>query len=415
MSNKHTIIKKIEKEAWEKALDESFKKNVKKVKVDGFREGKCPRNIFEKKYGKESLYNDAIDVLLPVLYTEVLKESKLEPVIQPAIDIKNIDDNGVEIEFTIITAPKANVKKYKGLKVEKEKVKVTKKEVEEEIDRLRNQYAEIELKEGKIVKGDTAVIDFEGFKDDVAFEGGKGENYPLEIGSNTFIPGFEDALIGLKSGDEKDVDLTFPEDYPSDELKGEKVVFKVKVHEVKTRVLPEINEDLFDDLGLEGVNSKEELEKHVEEEIKARKEQNAENKLIDEILEKVAKETEIELPEELVHDEIHRMLHTYDERLRMQGLSLDQYLQFSGKSIDDMENELKGEAEKNITYRYMLEEIANIEKIDATDEEVDAEAERLSQMYQMTKEELINAFGGKDMIKYDLKMRRTIELLKENN
>ena len=415
MSNKHTIVKKIEKEAWEKALDESFKKNVKKVKVDGFREGKCPRNIFEKKYGKESLYNDAIDALLPMLYTEVLKESKLEPVIQPAIDIKNIDEDGVEIEFTIITAPKANVKKYKGLKVEKEKVKVTKKEIEEEIDRLRNQYAEIELKEGKIVKGDTAVIDFEGFKDDVAFEGGKGENYPLEIGSNTFIPGFEDALIGLKSGDEKDVELTFPEDYPSDELKGEKVVFKVKVHEVKTRVLPEINEDLFDDLGLENVNSKEELESHVEEEIKARKEQNAENKLIDEILEKVAKETEIELPEELVHEEIHRMLHTYDERLRMQGLSLDQYLQFSGKSIDDMENELKGEAEKNITYRYMLDEIANIEKIDATDEEVDAEAERLSQMYQMTKEELINAFGGKEMIKYDLKMRRTIELLKENN
>ena len=415
MSNKHTIVKKIEKDAWEKALDESFKKNVKKVKVDGFREGKCPRNIFEKKYGKESLYNDAIDALLPMLYTEVLKESKLEPVIQPAIDIKNIDEDGVEIEFTIITAPKANVKKYKGLKVEKEKVKVTKKEVEEEIDRLRNQYAEIELKEGKIVKGDTAVIDFEGFKDDVAFEGGKGENYPLEIGSNTFIPGFEDALIGLKSGDEKDVELTFPEDYPSDELNGEKVVFKVKVHEVKTRVLPEINEDLFDDLGLENVNSKEDLEKHVEEEIKARKDANAENKLIDEILEKVAKETEIELPEELVHEEIHRMLHTYDERLRMQGLSLDQYLQFSGKSIDDMENELKGEAEKNITYRYMLDEIANIEKIDATDEEVDAEAERLSQMYQMTKEELINAFGGKEMIKYDLKMRRTIELLKENN
>ena len=209
MSNKHTIIKKTEKEAWEKALDESFKKNVKKVKVDGFREGKCPRNVFEKKYGKESLYNDAIDALLPMLYTDVLKESKLEPVIQPAIDIKNIDDNGVEIEFTIITAPKANVKKYKGLKVEKEKVKVTKKEVEEEIDRLRNQYAEIELKEGKIVKGDTAVIDFEGFKDDVAFEGGKGENYPLEIGSNTFIPGFEDNTLKIADTSAVDIRIFF--------------------------------------------------------------------------------------------------------------------------------------------------------------------------------------------------------------
>ena len=415
MSNKHTIVKKIEQDAWNKALDESFKKNVKKVKVDGFREGKCPRAVFEKKYGKESLYNDAVDILLPTLYTEVLNESKLEPVIQPSIDIINISDKGVEIEFTIVTAPKANVKKYKGLKVEREKIKVTKKEIEEEVTRLREQYAEIELKEGKIEKGDTAVIDFEGFKDDVAFDGGKGENYPLEIGSNTFIPGFEDALIGLKSGDKKDVELTFPEDYPSDELKGQKVVFKVTVHEVKTRILPEINEELFDDLGLEGVHSKEDLEKHLEEHIKEGKEKAAENKLIDEILEKVSKETEIELPEELVHEEIHRMLHSYDERLRMQGLSLDQYLQFTKKTMDDLENELKEEAEKNITYRYMLEEISNLESIDATDEEVDKEAEKLSEMYQMTKEELISAFGGKEMIKYDLKMRRTIEFLKENN
>ena len=415
MSNKHTIVKKVEKDAWKEALDKSFEKNVKKVKVDGFREGKCPRNIFEKKYGVESLYNDAIDFVLPALYTEVLKESKLEPVIQPSIDIKNIDENGLEIEFIIVTAPKANVKKYKGLKVEREKVKVTKKEIEEEIERLRNQYAEIELKTGKIVKGDTAVIDFEGFKDGIAFEGGKGENYPLEIGSNTFIPGFEDALIGLKTGDSKDVELTFPEDYPSEELKGKDVVFKVTIHEVKTRKLPEMNNDFFDDLGLEDVNSKEELESHVENDIKERKEANAENKLIGDILDKVQEQTEIELPEELVHEEIHRMIHTYDERLRMQGLSLDQYLQFSKKTMEDLEKELEGEASKNITQRYMLEEIASKENIAVSDEDVDAEVERLSVMYQMTKEELINAFGDKEMIRYDLKMRRTIEFLKENN
>lgn len=415
MSNKHVIVKKIEKDTWKNALDKSFEKNVKKVKVDGFREGKCPRNIFEKKYGKESLYDDAINAVLPALYTEVLKENNLVPVVEPTIDIKNIDEDGVEIEFTIITAPTANVKKYKGLKVKKEKVEVTKEEIENEIERLRDQYAEIELKEGKIEKGDTAVIDFEGFKDGVAFDGGRGENYPLEIGSNTFIPGFEDALIGLKSGDEKDVELKFPEDYPSEELKGQEVVFKVTVHEVKTRKLPEINEDLFDDLGFEDVNSKEDLEKHVEKEIKERKEQAAENKLIDEILEKVAKETEIDIPEELVHDEIHRMLHTYDERLHMQGLSLDQYLQFTKKTMEDMENELKDEATKNITYRYMIEEVSNKENITATDEEVEEEADRLAKLYQMTKEELISAFGDKEMIKYDLRMRRTIEFLKENN
>ncbi len=413
--SKQVITKKIEKDAWDAALNSSFEKNVKKVKVDGFRDGKCPRNIFEKKYGKESLYNDAIDALLPSIYTEVLKESKLEPVVQPAIDIKNIDENGVEIEFTIITAPVANVKKYKGLKVKREKVEVSEKEIKDEIQRLREQYAEIEIKEGKIKKGDTAVIDFEGFKDGVAFAGGKGENYPLEIGSDTFIPGFEDALIGLKSGDKKDVELTFPEDYPSEELKGQKVVFKVTVHEVKTRKLPEINEELFDDLGLTDVHSKEDFEKHVKEDIEKRKEQNAENKLIEELLEKVAKETEIEIDEEIVHEEVHRMLHSYDERLRMQGLSLDQYLSFAKKTIEDLENESKDEAKKNITYRYMLEEIANKENIIVTLEEVDEEIDRLAQLYQMTKEELVKAFGSKDMVQYDLKMRRTMEFLKENN
>lgn len=415
MSNKHTIIKKIEKDTWEKALDESFKKNVKKVEVDGFRKGKCPRNVFEKKYGKESLYNDAIDALLPTLYTEVLKESGLVPVIQPNVDIKSIDENGVELEFIITTKPEVKVNKYKDLGVKKEKVSVTKKEIEEEIDRLRNQYAEIEIKDGKIENGDTAVIDFEGFKDGVAFEGGKGENYPLEIGSKTFIPGFEEALIGLKSEEEKDINVTFPEDYPSDELKGKEVVFKVKVHEIKHRVLPEINEELFDDLGIEGVNSKEELESFVKDDLTKKKESSANNKFVDEILAEIAKNTEVELDEELVHEEIHAMLHNIEDRFRMQGLSLEQYLQFTKKTLEDMEKDLEPEAKKNLTYRFMLEEIAKLEKIDATEEDLDKEIEDLSKMYNMTKEEIINAFGNKEIIKDELINRKTIEYLEKNN
>ena len=415
MSNKHVIVKKVEKTIWTEALNKSFEKNVKKVKVDGFREGKCPRNVFEKKYGVESLYNDAIDFVLPSLYTEVLKESKLEPIIQPSIDVKSIDKNGIEIEFTITTKPEVIIKKYKDLKVKKDKVKVTDEEVEKEIERLRDQYAEIEIKEGKIKKGDTAVIDFEGFKDGKAFDGGKGENYPLEIGSNTFIPGFEDALIGLKSGDKKDIELTFPEDYPSEDLKGQKVVFKVTIHEVKTRVLPEINEDFFDDLGIEEVNSLEELKKHLKKDLTEQKEKEADNKFIDDLLEAASKETTVELPDELIHEEVHRMIDTYDQRLHMQGLSLDQYLQFSKKSIEDLEEELKPEAKKNITYRYMMEEIARLEKIEPTEKERDEEADRLAKMYQMTKDELIKAFGGNDMIGYDLKMRKALELLKEYN
>ena len=415
MENKHVIIKKVDKEIWDKALDNSFEKNVKKVKVDGFRQGKCPRNVFEKKFGKESLYNDAIDSLLPTLYSEVLKDNNLEPVVQPSINIKNIDDNGVEIEFTIITAPKVKINKYKGLNVKKENIKVTKEEIDSEINRLRQQYAEIEIKDGKVENGDTVVIDFEGFKNDVPFEGGKGENYPLEIGSKTFIPGFEEALIGLKDGDTKDINLKFPEDYPSEELKGQDVVFKVKVHEVKTRVLPEINEEFFDDLGLENVNNIEDLEKHVKNDLKEKKEKNAENKLIDDLLEAVSKETEIDIPEELIHDEIHRILDMYNQRLQMQGLNLNKYLEFTKKSMEDIEKETEPEAKRNVTYRYMIEEISKLENIEIAEEELNKEIENMAIKYNMTKEELIKAFGGKDMISYDLKMRKTIEFLKNNN
>ena len=283
---------------------------------------------------------------MPTLYSEVLKDNNLEPVVQPSINIKNIDDNGVEIEFTIITAPIVKINKYKGLNVKKENIKVTKEEIDSEINRLRQQYAEIEIKDGKVENGDTVVIDFEGFKNDVPFEGGKGENYPLEIGSKTFIPGFEEALIGLKDGDTKDINLKFPEDYPSEELKGQDVVFKVKVHEVKTRVLPEINEEFFDDLGLENVNNIEDLEKHVKNDLKEKKEKNAENKFIDDLLEAVSKETEIDIPEELIHDEIHRILDMYNQRLQMQGLNLNQYLEFTKKSMEDIEKETQPEAKK---------------------------------------------------------------------
>lgn len=414
MKNRNVITKKIEGKVWEEALNKSFEKNVKKVKIDGFREGKCPRNVFEKKYGVESLYNDAVDIVLPSVYSEMLKESKLIPVVQPSIDIKEIDKKSVTLEFVVITAPEVKIKKYKDLKVKKDVVKVTKEEVDKEIERLRDQYAEIEIKDGKAENGDTVVIDFEGFKGKKPFEGGKGENYPLELGSHTFIPGFEEQLIGTKDGDEVDVKVTFPEDYPSEELKGEKVTFKVKVHEVKVRVLPEINEEFFDDLGID-VHSKKDLEAHCKKDLTERKEKEADNKFAEDLLERVAKETKIELPEELVHEEIHHMIDTYSERLKMQGLSFEQYLEFTHKTFDDIEKEIEPEAKKNLTYRYMMEEIAKLENIEPTDKDAEEEVEKLAIEYNMTKEELINAYGGLEMIKYDLKMRNTMDYLKENN
>lgn len=415
MSNKHVIVKKVSNDEWTKAITSSFNKNVKEVSVEGFRKGKCPRNIYEKKYGVESLFNDAINFVLPNVYSEILKESKLIPVVQPSIDIKNIDKDSVEFEFTIITAPEVKIKKYKKLDVKKEKVKVTKEDIKAEIDRIRDQYAEIVLKDGKIENGDTVVIDFEGFKDEVAFEGGKGENYPLEIGSNTFIPGFESQLIGSKTNDKKEIKVTFPEDYPNDDLKNKEVLFKVTIHEVKSRSIPEINEDFFKDLNINGINSLKEFEEYCENNLKEKKEKDLDSKFVNDILESIAKETKIELPEELVHEEIHHMIDNYSQKLQMQGLSLDQFLKMTKSTIEDMEKQLDGEAKKNLTYRYMIEEISKIENIDVDDKEVNKEAERLAELYQMEKEELINTFGGLDMIKYDLKIRKTIDFIKENN
>ena len=230
MKNIHEIEVEIKGKKWKEAVDTAFNNAVKTAKVDGFRQGKVPRNIFEKKYGKVSLYYDAINASLPNLYSKVLKDNKLDPIIDPKIDILDVNDDTCKIKFIVTTMPEVKIKKYKNLGVKKDDVKVTKKEITEEIDNLRNRYADLEIKDSKIENGDIAVIDFEGFKDGKAFDGGKGENYSLTIGSNTFIPGFEDQLIGHKAGEDIDVNVTFPKDYQSEELKGKKATFKVKIH-----------------------------------------------------------------------------------------------------------------------------------------------------------------------------------------
>lgn len=415
MKNIHEINYKVNEVEWESALDKSFKKNVAKVKVDGFREGKCPKDIFLKKFGIESLYNDAIDMILPDIYSKVLEENKLLPIVRPKIDIKEVTDKTLELTFVVTTQPEINIKKYKGLKVKKETAKVTDEEINDEISLLRKQYAEIVLKEGNIENGDTAVIDFEGFKDGVPFQGGKGENYPLEIGSKTFIPGFEEQLIGLKSNDTKDVKLSFPEDYPSEDLKGQEVVFKVTINEVKTKKIPELNEEFFLDLGMENVKDEDSLKESIKEEMLSKKETKLENEYVDSLLEEISKNVEVEIPEELVFEELDRMLEQYEERMKMQGITLEQYLKFTNSSIDDLKDKTKGEAHKNVLYRMFIEEIKKLESIDVTDEEVEKELEKLSEQYQMKKEELESAMGGKSFIKYDLEMRKTIDFLKENN
>ena len=321
----------------------------------------------------------------------------------------------LNLYLRVITKPEVNVKKYKGLKIEKEKVEVTKEEIEHELSHVLEKYTELVTKEGKVESGNVAVIDFEGFKDGVAFEGGKGENYSLTIGSNTFIPGFEDQLIGMKVGEEKDINLTFPEDYGAKDLAGAAVVFKVKVNEIKEKQTRELDEEFFEDLGMEGVDSKEKLEKEIEESIKARKEMEAENNYVDKILEEVSKNVEVDIPEEMVNEEIDRLMKRFEENMRMQGISLDLYYQFSRTTEADLRNQLEKEAYSNVLYRLMLEEIMTLEKIEVTEEEVEKEAASLAEKYQMEKEEFLKQFGGLDMIQYDLEMRKTIDSLKEFN
>ncbi len=414
--NVHEVVIKIDGEAWTNALDQAFKKKQKTAKVDGFRKGKVPRDIYEKHFGKESLFIDAADSVLQDAYTKAMEESKLVPVVQPAVDLKSLNEDGVEFTFKIVTKPEVKVKKYKGLNIQPESVEVTEEEVEHELGHLLERYTELVTKEdGAVEEGNVAVIDFEGFKDGVAFDGGKGENYSLEIGSHTFIPGFEEQVIGMKTGEEKDIEVTFPEDYGAKDLAGAKAIFKVKVNEIKEKHNRDLDEDFFEDLGMEGVNSEETLKEEIKKSISAQKEMDAENKYIDAILEGVSKNVEVDIPEEMVEEEVTRLMKRFEEQMRMQGISLDLYYQFTQSSEADLRNQLEKEAYSNVLYRLMLEEIMNLEKIEVSLEEAEQEAEELAHKYQMEKDEFLSQFGGIDMVQYDLEMRKTIELLKEAN
>ena len=414
-SNKHDVEVKIEGKDWQDALDQAFKEKQKTVKVDGFRKGKVPRSIFEKRFGKESLFMDAADAVLPTAYTKAMLESKLEPIVQPSVNLKNISEDGVEFIFTIITKPEVNVKKYKGLNVKRDDIEVSDEEINHEIGHLLERFTELVTKDGKVEDGDVAIIDFEGFKDGVAFDGGKGENYSLEIGSHTFIPGFEEQIIGMKAGEEKDINVSFPEDYGAKDLAGAPVVFKVKVNEVKSKQTRELDKDFFEDLAMDGVDSEEKLREEIKNHLSAQKEMDVENKYVDDLLDAVGQNVEVDIPEELVNEEIDRLMGRFEEQLRMQGISLDVYYQFSGTDESALRAQMEKEAFTNVLYRLMLEEIAKLEKVEVTDEEVDKQVKELAEKYKMTEEELLKQFGDKEFVKYDLEVHKTVELLKELN
>ncbi len=414
-NNKHEINIKIEGDTWKNALKKAYEKNNKKAKIDGFRPGKAPYEIFIKHYGIESLFLDAADLVVQDAYLKALNDNKLVPVCEPKVDVKNVSEKEVEFIFTIITKPELKIKKYEGLKIKKDKVEVLEDEIQEEIDRLLEQYAELIIKDGTVENGDTVILDFEGFLNGVPFEGGKGENHSLVIGSNTFIPGFEEQLIGMGKEEEKEIEVTFPEDYHAENLKGQKVIFKVKVHEIKTKEKRELNEEFFEDLAMDGVNSVETLKNEIKVHLESHKKVDAENKFVDDILEAISKETEVDIPEEMVEEEIELLIKKFAENLKYQGASLDLYYELTKTTEKDLREQLEKEAFKNVLYRLILEELVKVLEIKVTDEEIEKELDKMTVQYNITKEELLKELGNKDMVKYDIEIHKAFAKLEELN
>jgi len=409
--NRHEFTITVEKERWTTLVNNAFNEVKKDKTVDGFRKGKVPKEIFDKKFGKESYLIEAANKAVSEEFTRIMKENNYKLVAEPQIHITTLEEEKLEFTMALIEQPEVKIKKYTGLNVKKEKVKVTKEEIEHELSHLLERFSELVVKEGNVEKGDVAIIDFEGFLDGKAFDGGKGENYSL----GSFIPGFEEQLIGMKKDEEREIKVTFPEDYHEESLKGKETTFKVKVNEIKVKLTRELDKEFFEDLGLEGVDSEEALKEEIKKSIEAQKETDAENKYVNDLIEAVSKEAEVDIPEEMVFDTTEMMFEDFKQRLAMQGISLEVYEQFSGQKEADIKNEMEKEAFSRVLARLTLEEIKKLEKITVIDKDVDAKIKEMTEKYQMTEEELLKQVGSKEMLQYDLEMNKVIDFLKEAN
>ncbi|WP_077299248.1 trigger factor [Virgibacillus pantothenticus] len=415
--NEGVLTFEVSAEEFDKALDQAFKKVAKDVQIPGFRKGKIPRGLFEKRFGVEALYQDAVDIVLPTAYMQAVDEAGIEPVDQPDIDIESIG-KGEPLVFTakVTVKPEVKLGEYKGLEVEEETVEVTDEDVMHDLEHQREHHAELVVKEdGEIEEGDTAVIDFEGFVDGEAFEGGKAENHSLEIGSGQFIPGFEEQLIGKKPGEEVEVNVTFPEDYHAEDLAGKEATFKVTIHEVKFKELPELDDEFAKDLDDE-VETLEELKAKKKEQLLEQKKQDADNKKRETLVEKASENTEIDIPDAMVETELDQMVQEFEQRLQMQGMTLEMYTQFSGQDKDGLKEQMREDAEKRVKTNLTLDAIAETEELEASDEDVEAELDKMAEMYGAEKEQIRQMLGGNaEALKNDLKKRKAIDFLVEQS
>lgn len=412
--NEGVLTVEVDAETFKTALDDAFKKVVKQVSIPGFRKGKIPRGLFEQRFGVEALYQDALDILLPVEYPKAVEEAGIEPVDRPEIDVEKIE-KGESLIFTakVTVKPEVKLGEYKGLGIEKDDTTVTDEDVQNELKALQERQAELVVKEeGAVEEGNTVVLDFEGFVDGEAFEGGKAENYSLEVGSGSFIPGFEDQLVGLEAGAEKDVEVTFPEEYHAEDLAGKPAVFKVKIHEIKAKELPELDDEFAKDID-EEVETLAELTEKTKKRLEEAKENEADAKLREELVLKASENAEIDVPQAMVDTELDRMLKEFEQRLQMQGMNLELYTQFSGQDEAALKEQMKEDAEKRVKSNLTLEAIAKAENLEVSDEEVDAELTKMAEAYNMPVENIKQAIGSTDAMKEDLKVRKAIDFLVE--
>jgi trigger factor len=414
MKKNYTV--KLEGKEWTKCLDDAFNKKKKDIKIDGFRKGSVTKELYIKKFGIESLYMDAVDIALPILYDKLLSDKNtITPASSPAVDIKHICEDCLDVEFTIVSAPEVKLGKYTNLKINKDKAEITDHDIDHEIEHLREQFTELKLIEenDSIKNGHVVQLDFEGLIDNKPFDGGKAENYSLTIGSNTFIPGFEDALIGMKINEKKDIKLKFPENYHAADLKNKDVIFKVKINDIKEKILPEINDDFFKDLGIEGIDTLDKLKVEIKANLEVQKDKTIEDEYTIKCLDEAVKNAKFDIPEEMTNDEIERMIKTFSNQLSMQGMNLDKYLEFTNSKLEDLKGQMKDEANKRISYRLIIDAVAKKENIEVTDKEIDEEIEIMCKNYGMEKEELLKSIGGREVIKYDVQNKKAVKLITE--
>ena len=414
--NKVTLKITVDNNKFEEAVNKAYNKTKGKYNIPGFRKGKAPKVVIETQYGKGVFYNDAIDMLFPEIYPQAIKELNIDPIDRPDLDIEEISkDNGLVMVVNVEVKPEFELGAYKGIEISKVDNTVSEEELELSLNEMVNKNARLISVEGKALEnGDTAVIDFEGFENGVAFEGGKGENYNLVIGSNTFIPGFEDQLVGKKAGEEVEVNVTFPETYHAENLAGKPVVFNVKVNDVKVKEVPALDDEFAKD------TTEFETLAELRADVKAKLEEQAKNaadaEMRNALVEKVSANTEVEVPEAMIQHQIDNMLMELNYQLQYQGLNLQQLLEMTGRGVEELREERRADAERLVKSSLILEAIAEKENVEVNEADVDAELEKMAAMYNMEVEKIKSSLRETDIedIKGQIKIRKTIDLLVEN-